>query len=89
MRDVSNYSGLYVPGRVPDDVRDLSRFLQSELIAIQSAIQRLADGHVDTSNIAPTKPKDGDIRLADGTNWNPGSGQGIYGYYNSSWHKLG
>ena len=25
----------------------------------------------------------------DGTAWNPGSGQGFYGYYGSAWHFLG
>jgi hypothetical protein len=29
------------------------------------------------------------IAYADGTNWNPGSGEGIYAYYGGSWKKLG
>lgn len=40
-------------------------------------------------NRAPAKPRDGMVVLADGTNWNPGSGQGFYGYYNGSWKRLG
>lgn len=27
--------------------------------------------------------------LADGTDWDPGSGAGVYTYYGSAWHKLG
>jgi len=27
--------------------------------------------------------------LADGTDWNPGSGAGVYSYYGGAWHKLG
>lgn len=38
-----------------------------------------------------TEPTTGDgvIAYADGTSWNPGSGEGIYAYYNSTWNKLG
>ena len=37
----------------------------------------------------PTKLTSGMVVLADGTDWNPGSGAGYYGYYGSAWHKLG
>lgn len=37
----------------------------------------------------PAKLFDGLTVFADGTDWNPGSGQGIYTYYNVAWHKLG
>lgn len=40
-------------------------------------------------NVAPDKPRDGLIAKADGTNWNPGSGEGVYCYYGGSWHLLG
>jgi hypothetical protein len=40
-------------------------------------------------HIAPQRPRSGMIVLADGTDWNPGNGQGYYGYYNSGWVKLG
>ena len=39
-------------------------------------------------NAAPAKPTDGDLVYADGTNWNPGSGEGLYARYNSAWNKL-
>ena len=38
---------------------------------------------------APLKPRDGNVAFADGTNWNPGSGKGFYGYYSGAWHFLG
>lgn len=40
-------------------------------------------------NAAPSKLYDGLTVYADGTNWNPGSGQGVYTYYGASWNKLG
>lgn len=42
-----------------------------------------------TTYVAPSKPRAGDIRLADGTQWDPGSGAGFYGYYGGAWVKLG
>jgi len=42
-----------------------------------------------TLHVAPSKPQEGMVILADGTDWNPGSGAGFYGYYGSSWVKLG
>lgn len=38
---------------------------------------------------SPKKLKTGMTVLADGTDWNPGSGQGVYTYYGGAWHKLG
>jgi hypothetical protein len=53
-------------------------------------INNIADGHFDVSNVAPDKPRTGDIRYADGSNWNPGStGEGVYIYLSTgAWSKL-
>jgi len=38
----------------------------------------------------PSNPADGDIAYADGVTWNPGGlGEGFYGYYDTSWKRLG
>lgn len=79
----------YVVGQVPIGTDDLQRFLQTELIKIQSALTLLATGHIDMVYVLPTKPREGDIRLADGTQWNPGAGKGVYCYYGAAWHFLG
>lgn len=79
----------YVPGIVPDDPKQMRQFMQDELYRVKVAIDALAAGHLTQVHVAPTKPRQGDTRLADGTNWNPGSGQGVYTYYNSTWNKLG
>lgn len=39
-------------------------------------------------NAEPKKPRKGIIVYADGTNWNPGSGEGVY-VYKSGWVLLG
>ena len=78
----------YAPDQPPSN-DPLDRYIFNELLKIQSAIEKLAAGHFDKTHVAPTKPRDGDIRYADGTNWNAGSGQGFYGYYGAAWHFLG
>jgi hypothetical protein len=40
-------------------------------------------------NAAPAKPQNGMIVWADGTNWDPGSGEGMYAYHGSTWNLLG
>lgn len=89
MRPLNNSSVFYVPETTPSDPRDLSAYLERELYKIKVAIDLLAIGHVDKTYVAPLKPREGDFRLADGTQWNPGSGAGFYGYYGSAWVKLG
>jgi len=82
----------YTPGRVPANQQGLAQFLQAEL-------ERLTDGlespftHqiLEKLNVEPSRKLSDTalIAYADGTNWNPGSGEGVYAYYGGSWHKLG
>lgn len=39
--------------------------------------------------VAPPKPRDGMLVLADGVNFNPGSGAGFYGFRAGAWRFLG
>lgn len=79
----------YVVGSVPNEAEALTAFLRQELANIAAALNTLADGQLDVTTVAPTKPRDGMLRRADGTSWNPGSGQGVYCFYNSAWRFLG
>jgi len=36
----------------------------------------------------PSNPDDGDLAYADGSGWDPGSGEGFYGYEAGTWVKL-
>lgn len=80
-------SASYSPGQPPADPQALPQYLAMEFAKIQQAVSRLAAGHLDPAYVAPDKPRDGDIRFADGTSWDPGSGSGLY-YYSSGWRKL-
>lgn len=80
----------YSPDQAPTEASELPRYIYSELLKMQGALSAVASGHLDKTYVAPTKPRDGDIRYADGTSWNPtGAGQGIYAYYGAAWHFLG
>ncbi len=79
----------YVPSPAPVGREDLPRYLLQELNRIREALLAIEDIELVELNVAPVKPRDGVIVLADGTNWNPGSGAGYYGYHSGSWNKLG
>ena len=90
MRTRNTNTIFYAPEQLPEDPKALNRYIETELRKIQSVITALSLGHLDETHVAPEKPRDGDVRFADGTHWNPvAGGQGFYGYYNSAWHKLG
>ena len=90
MRALNNNSVFYAPEPVPGEPRDLQMYLQRELDKLHRVIELLALGHLDKTYVAPTKPRDGDIRYADGTSFNPvAGGEGVYAYYAGAWHKLG
>ena len=89
MRAVTRNSVFYVPEPTPANAQELPAYIARKLEKIRIAMDMLALGHLDKTHVAPAKPREGDIRLADGTDWNPGSGAGFYGYYGGAWAKLG
>lgn len=79
----------YKPAQVPDDPKDIPRFLREEMEKISAAINLAIDGFDEVIYVAPPKPRAGMRRYADGTSWNPGSGAGLYRYSGSAWVFLG
>lgn len=78
------------PGAIPASIDPvLQQYLSIEMTRIWAALSQLAAGHLPKTHVVPDRPRDGDIRYADGTDWNPGTGEGAYFYYNSTWNKLG
>ena len=78
----------YIPMQVPNDPAQLPGFLLQELQNIARSTDT-SIAHLSELNKAPAKPQVGMIALADGSNWNPGSGAGFYGYRAGVWHFLG
>ena len=78
----------YQPGSIPENPEYLGEFVIRELNKLGDIIYNVAQLRLEQTNVAPVKPRDGDIRYADGTNWNPGSGVGVYAYIGGAWTKL-
>lgn len=89
MRTINLSAVSYSPEQPPTNQDEFNRYVYNELLKIKSAIDALAVGHLDKSFVPPTKPREGDIRFADGTTWNPASGKGIYYFDGTTWKLLG
>lgn len=89
MRPTNSNMTSYQPGDPPADPSQLQRFLREELLKQKVAFDALADGFLPVVYAAPPKPRDGMLRNADGTQWNPGAGAGLYRYGFGAWHFLG
>ena len=82
----------YTPKQVnPQSLYDLKRYVEDELRRVALAFK-----HLNTESCTlvelhaePLKPEEGILAYADGTDWNPGSGSGLYQYRSSSWVKVG
>jgi len=81
----------YTPRNVPNDPALIPEFLRQELQRLaqamgeQQPLLRLA-----RTEAAPDKARAGDLRYADGTNWDPdgGTAEGIYWFDGTDWHQL-
>lgn len=84
-------SPLYVAAQAPNNPAELAAYLNQEFQRIQRALQQLAAGHIDTSHREPAKPREGDIRLADGVDWDPvaAGAPRFVGYAGGAWRLLG
>lgn len=80
---------MYAPSAIPTEPHELPGFLAEELGKIQAAFTLALCRNVEFLNVVPKKLREGMVCGADGTNWNPGSGKGVYVYYSSAWHLLG
>jgi hypothetical protein len=69
---------------------DLAPYIAGEVERINSALESgFVMETLDRLNKEPTRKREGMLVYADGTNWNPGGGEGVYCYYASAWNKLG
>src|SRR4051812_24352784 len=76
----------YKPGQVPSDPANVPGFLRLETAALQRAANA-ADpfNELQTLHAAPSKVREGMVAIADGADWNPGYGAGMYVYLNGEW----
>ena len=79
---------LYEPGPIPEEQEDLATYLVTELKRLGNIIYNQAAFRLERLHEEPQRPRVGDIRYADGTDWNPGSGEGVYLFDGTSWTKF-
>ena len=82
----------YRPGRVPDNPSELSAFLRRELESIRKAANSNEPCFfMQTLHASPERTVAGMVVCADGTDWDPGSGAGVYrrDEANANWVFLG
>jgi len=71
------------------DIPELREQIFRELSTISVLFSALTDFiQLRVSHVAPPRPRKGMIVYADGIDWNPGAGEGYYGYGSASWQKL-
>lgn len=72
----------------PPDNRAGPSWTFNELQRIGDEMERPTLLQFEVLHIEPTRPVRGMVAYADGTDWNPGAGEGLY-VYKSSWVLLG
>ena len=68
------------------NINTLRNWVSGELLRISNALSK-TDIEIPIINAAPAKPQTGQVIFADGTNFNPGNGRGLYDYDNA-WIKI-
>lgn len=69
-------------------LEQLLSYLEDELGFVSFEFSETQAVELRQSARAPTRPREGMIVSADGTNWNPGAGAGAYEYKGGAWVKL-
>lgn len=71
------------------DVEELRRMLELEFQRVAEALAETTSVELRPTGTEPQRPRAGMIVYADGTNWDPGAGEGIYIYTEAGqWAKL-
>ncbi len=81
---------VYYPSRPASitDLESLWRYIDEELNHISREFGEMSTVELRASNAEPAKPREGMLVYADGVNWDPGSGTGVYVYSGGAWVKL-
>lgn len=71
------------------DFDRLKLYLDRAFADIYTQLEHATFVRLPVLHTEPTKLIEGHIVFADGTDWNPGAGKGVYVYYDAAWNKLG
>lgn len=82
---------MYQPRHPPfsPDVKALAQYVGDELQSVAQAQSDPVDFvQFNVLHAAPARPREGMVAFADGTDWAPGVGAGLYQYVGGAWAKL-
>lgn len=81
---------MYRPNNVPDDPKEIPSWLNREVWLIAQAIEGARDySLLKIQHAPPVKTVEGMFLLADGVDWNPGSGAGMYRFQGGTYKFVG
>lgn len=84
--------GKYFPEPAPFALSEREQqfmdYIARELNRVSQTLLDNADISLDEKFVEPDRPQTGQMVFADGTFWNPGEGEGFYGYDGVSWSKF-
>ena len=69
--------------------QEIVRFVREEFQHLTKRLNSPSETRYEVSYVVPTRPRTGLVVYADGTEWDPGSGEGLYVYNSAgSWVAL-
>lgn len=90
IQDTRSYVPGIVPAGLPEEVQTLVQYLNDELATIATFINEPRDEvSFEVMRFPPKKPVRGMVVYADGVDWNPGSGEGLYRFTSAGWIFMG
>lgn len=77
----------FTPSRLTTQT-NINRYVMENFRRVGIAIDNVGNMVVPTTTESPDNPVEGQLIVADGTNFNPGAGAGLYIYLNGAWSKV-
>lgn len=83
------YSSVPPPAVSDAELQRVVEWFQQELDQIAHILEIVEEIPFQVRHTEPERPRTGLTAYADGTDWNPGSGEGLYTYMSTAgWTKL-
>ena len=81
---------MYEPNPFDGPPEQVANYLVQELYKISDALKNITVDQMEFTQRTsePDKPRNGQLYSADGDNWDPGYGAGLYYYLNGEWFPL-
>lgn len=80
----------YEPSPIPSEYGALRSWIATQVRRISDVLRSptVLGVRFDILHDEPARFSDGDVVMADGTDWNPGAGMGLYQRIGGAWVKL-